>query len=319
MRIALIGVGVIGKVHLNIINSLNVELVGVCDIDEEKLINIDETIKYKDYKEMIDKTLPDIVHICTPHHLHTEMIIFALERNINVLCEKPICINEEEILRIEQTLKNSKATIGVCYQNRYNPAIIYLKEYLKEQEIESMSGRLFWHRDQEYYSKDYWHGKKEYEGGGVLINQAIHTIDLLQYLSNMPKSIIAKTLNISLKEIIDVEDTGYIYTENKNFYLSATVSANKDYPVNIMIKTNKDIIKIIGRYLFINDNLIKLEELKLDKNAKKIYGGGHSSLIKDFYDCVENNCKFEIDFYEAIKSLKIVLKAYQSEGKEIKL
>jgi predicted dehydrogenase len=319
MKSALIGVGVIGKIHLNILKSINTDIVGVCDIDESKLENIDVNIKYTDYKKMLDETNPDVVHICTPHHLHSEMIIYALNKGINVLCEKPICINENEINEIEKVLKNSKAILGVCYQNRYNPAIIYLKDYLKERKINSIKGYLFWNRNIEYYTKDYWHGKKEYEGGGVLINQAIHTIDLMQYLTEMPETIIGKTFNISLKDIIDVEDTGIIYTKDKSFYLSASVRIDKDYPVNIIIKVEKDIIKIIGNHLLINDKLIKLNELKLDKNAKKIYGGGHSSLISDFYYCIENKIRFEIDFYEAIKSLKIVLKAYQSEGKEINI
>ena len=319
MKVALIGLGVIGKVHLNVINNLDVELVGVCDIDESKLENIDKSIRYFDYKQMLNEVKPDVVHICTPHHLHSEMVISALEKNINVLCEKPLCINEKEIKDIEEVIKTSTAKLGVCYQNRYNPSIIYLEEYLKNKNICSVEGNLFWHRDQEYYSKDYWRGVKKYEGGGVLINQAIHTIDLLQHFIGLPHSIVAHINNISLKDIIDVEDTGVIYSLDNRFYLMATNAAVKDFPMNIIIHTEDENINVLGNELYINNQKVHLEELKNIPNAKKIYGGGHASLIKDFYDCIGNNKKFEIDFYESIKSLKIVLAAYGSKGKEIKL
>ena len=105
MRIALIGVGVIGKVHLNVISNTEEQIVGICDIDESKLIDFDSKITYKDYKKMLDETNPDIVHICTPHYLHKEMIVYALKKNINVFCEKPVCINYEEIDEIKEVLK----------------------------------------------------------------------------------------------------------------------------------------------------------------------------------------------------------------------
>ena len=319
MKVALIGLGVIGNVHLNIINNLDVELVGVCDVEPSKLESIKIELRYSDYRQMLDEVNPDIVHICTPHHLHSEMIIYALEKNINVLCEKPLCINENEIINIEKVLKRSKGKLGICYQNRYNPSIIYLDEYLKDKKINSVIGNLLWHRDKEYYSKDYWHGVKKYEGGGVLINQAIHTIDLLQHFIGVPNSIVANVSNVSLKGVIDVEDTGTIYSLDHSFYLMATNSASKDYPVSIIIKTENEDIKVLENDLYVNNQKIQLEELQKIPNAKKIYGRGHTSLIKDFYDCIKNNKNFEIDFYEAIKSLKIVLAAYSSEGKEVKL
>jgi predicted dehydrogenase len=319
MKIALIGYGVIGKVHINVINNLNENLVGICDIDENKLNGFDENITYTDYKEMLDKTNPDIVHICTPHYLHKEMIIYALERNINVLCEKPICISKEELNEIEIAVRKSNAQLGVCYQNRYEPVILFAKEYLKNKEVVSAHGSLLWHRDAQYYSQASWRGVKKYEGGGVLINQAIHTIDLLQYFYGMPEEITAHIDNVSLKGVIDVEDTAILFSKNNDFSLIASNTAISDFPRKITLKTVDDEIVVFNNEVCINGKKYDCEKLNEIPEAKKIYGGGHTSLIKDFYDCVEKNIKFDIDFYEASKSLKIVLAAYISQGKNIKI
>ncbi len=97
MKTAIIGLGVIGDVHLEVLRSQNKNIVAVCDIDESKFSKCEEALHYKDYKKMLDEVKPDVVHICTPHYLHAEMIIYALNNNINVLAEKPLCISFEEI------------------------------------------------------------------------------------------------------------------------------------------------------------------------------------------------------------------------------
>ncbi len=319
MKIALIGFGNIGKIHLNVILSSTHQLVGICDIDEDKLIGFENELRFTDYKKMLDEVKPDIVHICTPHHLHKEMIIYALKNEINVFCEKPICINKREIDEIQDVLNNCSVQLGVCYQNRYNPSTIFIKNYLKGKEIILVEGELKWHRDAKYYSQSYWRGKKEYEGGGVLINQAIHTIDLMQYIGFYPSEICAKISNISLKGIIDVEDNAVVTSTDQRFKLTASNSCSKDYPVKIKIKTDDELIVIESNKVLINDKVYECEKLNLIGNAKEIYGGGHACIIKDFYYKVENKIKFDIDFYESIKSLKIVLASYQSQGKKVKV
>ena len=319
MKVAIIGFGVIGKVHLNVINNLNEQLVGLCDIDTKKLEGFDEDIIFADYKEMIDVTKPDIVHICTPHFLHKEMIIYSLERNINVLCEKPLCISENELEEIEKAVLKSKAQLGVCYQNRYVPSNRYVLEYLKDKEVISAHGTLMWHRDSNYYNQALWRGTKQYEGGGVLINQAIHTIDLLQLFHGMPTDITAHLDNISLRDVIEVEDTAVIHSNDGTFSLMATNASTKDFPIKLSIETTDEKIEIIANNVYINGNIFNCEVLKDIPGAKKTYGGGHYSIIKDFYHCIENDEKFEIDFYEASKSLKIVLAAYRSFGKNVKI
>ena len=110
---------------------------------------------------------PDVVHVCTPHDRHADMIVDALERNINVLCEKPLCIRREDIPRILAAEKRSKAILGVCLQNRYNPANRYVKQFLADKTVLGGVGNVVWHRDAAYYRADAWRGKRATEGGGA--------------------------------------------------------------------------------------------------------------------------------------------------------
>lgn len=87
MKAAIIGLGVIGKVHYEVLKRQGEDIVALCDIDAAKLNGYDNVKKYFDYKKMLDEEQIDVVHICTPHYLHADMTIYALERNVNVLCE----------------------------------------------------------------------------------------------------------------------------------------------------------------------------------------------------------------------------------------
>ena len=314
MRVAVIGLGVIGKVHIKVIRETEDELVAVCDTDEEKLALYPDVKGYTDYVTMLDEIKPDIVHICTPHYLHTEMILDSLKRDIHTLCEKPICIKEEDIPIILEAEKRSKAQLGVCFQNRYNPATLFVKEYLQDQQLLFAHGELRWHRDKKYYAQDKWRGSKATEGGGVLINQALHTIDLLQYFCGMPKSVTAVCENRTLQGVIDVEDTANVTMYGKNeATMYATNAADKDYPVEITFKTNEAEIRMQSDYVWINGEAYDCKQ-EGERYGKKVYGVGHRGLINDFYDCVKTGRKFLIDGSEAVKAVKIVLAAYSSKG-----
>ncbi len=319
LKVSVIGVGGIGSLHVKVIRERENDLVAICDIDEAKLALYHDIKGYTDYKSMLDIEKPDVVHICTPHYLHAEMTIYALERNVNVLCEKPVCMKKEEIEAVLEAERKSLAQLAVCFQNRYNPSYVYAKDFLKGKKIDYAYAHVYWHRDKNYYPADNWHGKKATEGGGVLINQAIHTLDALQWILGFPKSLTAITENISLKDIIEVEDTATVICNGENsFILSATNSASSDYPVEFVVGTGDDEIRFEQNYVYLNGKKIDFENTS-KLYSKPVYGTGHSTLIYDFYDCVRQGRKFEIDGLEASKAIRLVLAAYESCGKEIKL
>lgn len=318
MKTAIIGYGVIGKLHAKVIPGY-AELVAICDIDEAKLETAPSVAHYTDWKKMLDEVRPEAVHICTPHYLHAEMVIEALGRGINVLCEKPLCIHEEDIGRILEAEKNSTAKLGVCQQNRYNAANVAIKKYIEGKKVEIGVGQVSWNRDAAYYASGAWRGKWATEGGGVLINQSLHTLDLVQWFCGMPESLSATVANHTLKDAIEVEDTAAILCKGNdggNFNFYATIGSACDCPVEITLRVDGKWIKIMPNYTVIGDELVTYKD-KFQAQGKGCYGSGHEALISDWYDCLATGRKFPIDGEEGAKVVKLILAAYRSEGKEI--
>ena len=321
MKSAIIGCGGISRTHINAILKTKSEIVALCDIDVIKAQKIKEEFNlnaeiYQDYQKILEKDI-DVVHILTPHYLHAEMAYFFLKKNINVLSEKPMGITLNQLKKIEKIAKKSQAQYGVCLQNRYNPTSLWLYNYLKDKKVTYAHADICWHRDEKYYDSDYWRGKKKLEGGGVLINQAIHTLDLLQWFCGRPKSVVADINNFSLKDKIEVEDSAMVLFkgEKSSYSIFATNSAKTDLSpiINLKLETGENII--LSKDRLIVDN--KIIEIKDDINiyGKRCYGNGHEHLISDFYYKIEKKKKFEIDAEEAIVSSKMVLYAYKSRGK----
>ena len=120
---------------LGMFEELNADIVALCDVDSTKLSNDYVGEKFTDYEEMLKTVKPDVVHICTPHYLHADMIISALNKGINVLSEKPLCIRFEDIDRILEAEKNSTAKLGVCHQNRFIAQNMFIKDYIGERSV----------------------------------------------------------------------------------------------------------------------------------------------------------------------------------------
>ncbi len=319
MKTALVGLGVIGRVHFKVLTELGISVDAVCDVEEKKFEKFPDIPSYKDYVTMLNEVKPDVVHICTPHYLHADMIIEALSHDINVLCEKPLCIKEEDIPRILDAEKSSKAILGVCHQNRYNKENAFLKEYLKDKTVLSGYGNTVWGRDIAYYLKDEWRGKWATEGGGVLINQALHTLDLLIWLVGMPKKVTARIDNFTLKNKIEVEDTASIIcSDGAEFSFFATNGSKISFPVSVVIKTEEQTVCAFPDRVITNSQVFNFEKQD-EVYGKSCYGRGHKGLINDFYDCVNTHRKFEVDGAEASKVVKVILAAYKSNGENVVL
>lgn len=327
MRVAVIGLGEISKLHIAALKECGEEIAAVCDIEAarcdraEKTFGLAGAAKYTDYIKMLENERLDSVHICTPHYLHAEMICAALRRGVNVLCEKPLAISKAQLEEIGAAVKVSKAKLGVCHQNRYREAFLYLKEFFAKREITSAAATLVWDRDKEYYASGAWRGTKAMEGGGVMINQAIHSLDVLQWFCGYPESVIATTHNHSLKGVIEVEDTAYglfALKNGGNFVVSATNAAKYCFPIHTMFHSGEDTVEVSADNIIINGKFL----VKSDGRpyfGKEEWGVGHYNLIKDYYECLKSGRKFPIDFAEASKAIRLILAMYRSNGEKIDL
>ena len=317
--------GAIASTHIHAILYNNKKIIGICDIVQEKAIKLNNDFNlnakvYTNYLDMLNELKIDVVHICTPHFLHKEMVIEALKRNINVLCEKPLCISLGEISEIKTQLDKSNAQLGVCYQNRYNDTTIKAKEICEKVKFTSGVSSLNWRRFGDYYANSSWRGRWQTEGGSLLMNQSIHTIDLLCYFLGVPTELTAMCENVSHKGIIETEDTATInfFGENFSFDFTGTTTADKDYPVSIELNNKNNKLIITPNSIIFNgqSDLHAMDELQF---VKAVWGDGHKKLVKDFYECIEASTPFSIGLEEAIISLKAVLAAYSSKGNRIKI
>lgn len=325
-RVAIIGCGSISANHASALVDAGQHICALCDINvenAEKLkarFSLDDAVIYEDYKQMIETEHPDCVHICTPHYLHAPMIVYALSRDINVLSEKPLCISMEQLEQIRAAALASKAQLGVCQQNRYEGAMLKLKEMAQTEGIKSAFGHVVWKRDEDYYRSGEWRGKWETEGGGVMINQALHTLDIMQWLCGMPDYVTSHISNDHLKGVIEVEDTAtalFEYNDAPSFNFFATTSSDADFSVMMRLRLkNGDAVNAENKLITRNGEIVshvKSEEIL----GKSVWGMGHKILIRDFYRCVSENTPFPIGLSEAEKVVRLILSMYKSGGERI--
>lgn len=323
MKVAVIGLGVVSRPHVNALKTCGQEIVALCDVKAERCESTNKEFGlsaavYTDYKKMLAEVKPDVVHICTPHYLHADMICDALGQDIHVLCEKPVAINEDQLAQIERAVEESKATLAVCQQNRFNPAMRVVKDFFKDKKVTAACASVFWCRDAEYYHSESWRGKWETEGGGVMINQALHTLDILQWICGMPHSVSAAVDNHSLQGVIEVEDTafGRFSYDGGAFTISATNAEVADFPVSYQFRAGEDVVQMVGYQVIINGKAIVVEE-DLPLVGKAVWGTSHLRLIARFYECLESGTPFEVDFAEAKKVIRMILAMYKSKGKKV--
>lgn len=326
MRVGIVGLGAIAPLHIKALSGCGQKITAICDIDKEKCKKINAEFnlgakEYSDYNEMLSSGEIDSVHVCAPHFIHADVICKALKLGINTLSEKPLAINFQQLSEIEKAVKNSSAKLGVCFQNRYNASVLYLREFFKDKPIVAAAASLVWKRDKDYYSSGLWRGKKQFEGGGVMINQAIHTLDLLQWFCGMPENVTAHCSNNSLQGVIDVEDTAYgmfTFPSGGKFVINATNSASSCFPIVFMVQSEHDSAELFGDNIIVNGKFVTRSD-GAPIFGKDEWGAGHGKLINDFYDCLETGRKFPIDFYEGAKTVKLILKMYESDGKNINI
>ena len=325
MKTAVIGCGSVAQMHLEALDKNNkTELIAVADIKPERADSAAAKYgakAYYDFDELIRNEKPDCVHICTPHYLHTSMVIKALEAGINVITEKPCSVSLAEVDALRKAQESSGLQVGVCFQNRYNACVQYVADVIANGsmgKIKSIRAFVTWDRGADYYSDD-WHGTADKECGGVLINQAIHTVDLVQYFGGDCKKVTAHVSNDHLKGIIEVEDTASLLMELEGgvtAILYATTAYSENSGVLIEISFEKGILRLEGEMLYSigADGKITeiLERPQVVHHGQSYWGASHGSLIDDFYDCLESGEKFIIDAFEGGKAAKIVAAAYES-------
>jgi predicted dehydrogenase len=319
---AVIGCGDISAEHFAAIAANpNVVLTAVCDTDPGRLgaaAAAYSCLGYSDYRKMLVAQCPDVVHVCTPHHLHAEIAVQCLELNINVLLEKPVATTRLDAVAVIEAADRSSAILGVCFQNRYNPTSQRLRGILDSHRygaVRSALASVVWSRDANYYQRRQWRGRWATAGGGVLINQAIHTLDLLQWYLGDVHDVRGNASTLLLPEPVEVEDTANVVLIHGNELRSiffATNNHTDNEPISIELIMEEATLRLRADLIVIHPDGTEdvLVEQQRRAGEKAYWGASHARLIDDFYAHVSSGRRFWIDAREAYKTLSIVTSVY---------
>jgi len=324
-KFVIVGCGVIANIHALAIEAVDdAFLVGVYDfnINYGRKFAGEHAVKlYESLEEVKKDLLVDFVCICTPSGTHADLAIQMLMAGKNVIVEKPMALTVHDCERIAQAEKESGKTCSVISQLRFSQAITDTKnaiEYGMLGKVVQCGLHMKFHRSAEYYSKSNWRGTWEHDGGGALMNQGIHGVDLLLHLMGNPKSVTAYCR--TLHHNIEVEDTSVAIVEFENGALAsidATTGILPGYPRVIEICGTE------GSVIIEEDAISKWDIEKSSKETKQteinafndpsaITYLGHKAQFEDAINSVKMGIRPKIDVSEGKRSVELINAIYES-------
>lgn len=337
MRFAIIGAGVIAPLHARaIVSHPEAELAAVVDAVPEKAAKIAEEFGaahvYTDTQQMLQECDVDVVCICVPSGGHRDATVAAAEAGKHVLCEKPLGITKADMDEMIEACQSHGVKLATVFQKRTTPHALLTKKAINEGKLGKLvlgDAYLKYYRSPEYYKSAGWRGTWAIDGGGALMNQGVHGIDIIRWMMGEVDSVFAYTA--PLIHDIEVEDTAVAVLKYKNGafgVIQGTTSVNPGQEPRFEIHGEHGTI-IYGDSGFKVWKTVDGDAAPLvsegsaegadDPNA--ISSDGHYILIDDLIQAVREDREPLISGEEARKSVDLILAIYESSrtGKEIKL
>ncbi len=333
INFGIIGCGRISPFHkAGILETNGAQLTTVCDVVEQKareLVNGSENITvYTDYKELLQDPSIHVVNICTEHHLHAEIAIAAMDAGKHVIIEKPIALTLKDADRMIEAQKRNKVKATIVFQNRFNQAVMVTRKALEEGRFGEMShgvGSVRWYRDQSYYSQDPWRGKTTHKDG-FLMNQTIHTIDLLIWMMGPVKKVSG---NIKTKFFdIEMENVGTATLEFENGTIGLIEGAGTVFPSDLEGSLSlfgaKGTVVLSGAAAnkietwrfskdYQNEQAEVLNQIRhQEENAPTVYGFGHEKVVQDMVEAIRHDRNPITSLVDGRNALEVVLAIYDS-------
>ncbi|MEG2039307.1 MAG: Gfo/Idh/MocA family oxidoreductase [Oscillospiraceae bacterium] len=341
--LAIIGMGRISPYHVQaaMLNSDDVKLVAVCDIEQEK---IDESLqkagysgnveRYSDYKKMLYEIKPDITAIATPSGTHGEIGIDCLNAGCHVIIEKPMAMSIAQADLLIAKAEQKQLVLSVCHQNRFNKSILKIHTAVEQNRFGKLShiaAHVRWNRGKQYYNEADWRGKWESDGG-CLMNQCIHNIDLVLWILGDVDEVFAYTAN-RMHPFIQAEDLGIALLKGKSGAYALIEGTVNVYPKNLeetlyifgengTAKAAGNSVNLLEKWDFADglDNAAEVIQ-SCNEQPANIYGFGHSRLYSDVIAAIKTKRKPLADGEAGKKAVEIVLAIYKSQqtGLPVKL
>ena len=346
LRTGIVGVGNMGFAHALCISEGRVDgmcLSALCDINEAKLSTASEKFKvpvFKNFEDMFSSGLLDAVIIAVPHPLHAVIAESAFRHGLHVMLEKPEDVTVTAARRLNETAKKSGKVFGIMFNQRTNELFARARDIVRGGELGELKRTVWivtnWYRTQSYYDSGDWRATWSGEGGGVLLNQAPHNLDLWQWICGMPKSVTA-FCDVAKYHNIEVEDDAAIFTRYENGAVGTFITTTGEFPGTNRLEISGSLGKIV-----LEDGKLKWWRLKTDEREFRFsYGGGtgdipleyeeftqsapesgHRGILQNFTNAVLKGDSLIAEGYEGINELSISNAAYLSSwngNREIQL
>lgn len=335
INFAVVGMGHIANKHIEAIEKAeNANLYAICDTNPARLVTDNEDIKkYTDLAQMLEENPEiDVVNICVPSGLHARLTKIVAEHKRHIIVEKPMSLKLQDAEDMIKYVNENGVKLAVVHPNRFRPAIQKLRKQMDAGSFGRLShanATVRWNRNQAYYDQAEWRGTKEFDGG-VLMNQAIHDLDLMLWLMGPVESVQAMAATRLRK--IETEDVAAAVVQFKNGALGVIEAATTIYPKNLeeslAIFGETASVKISGR----NANFIEtwdiegVTEEEADKIKNEIQADpfgkpGHQCIIEDMVLAVKENRNPIVTGEDGLAPVKLILAILESAetGKKVVL
>lgn len=338
IRFGIVGCGVIAPHHARGIDSTpEAELVAVCDVIEERAAKLSGDFGgpavYTDYKKMLAEGGVDAICVCVPSGLHGQVTIDAAKAGKHVMCEKPVEIKLDKIDAMIAACREANVKLGVIFQRRTSPMWHKVKKVVAEGKLGKMvlgDAYLKYFRSQEYYDSGDWRGTWELDGGGALMNQGVHMIDIQRWIMGPVKTIYAKADH--LVRDIEVEDTCCAVMEFASGAFGVLQGTTSVVKMDHRLELHGDVGTIV-----VEGEKITKWEVPGDESGgepdetvvigsaasdpKAISSGGHGIQINDLCHSIMHDHEPMIPGEEARKAVEVILGIYESArtGKPISM
>lgn len=329
MNFGIIGYGVIGDVHAEVIENIEgAKLVAIATHTEAKAREAAEKHHcdyYTDYHEMLRREDIDIVSICLPSGRHGEAAIAAAEAGKHCIVEKPIEISADRAERMIDAFEQRGLKLSVIFQHRFDRSTQLIREAIEKDSLGKLnygSAKVLWFRDEAYYQNQGWRGTWAGDGGGALMNQAIHSIDLLQYFMG-PVDAICGKCDTLYHQTMETEDLGVALLRFQSGAIGVIEGTTLAYPglyteISVFGQEGSAIIKndALHFYHMAKGKEPQFEEL-MENGDEYLYYGCYNLMpyirqYKDVMEAIKQNREPLVSGREGLKSVKIVTSIYES-------
>jgi predicted dehydrogenase len=327
----IVGIGLIGKVHAEAMQDIpGARLLAVCGRDAAKTNEFAARFgatAYTDYEKFLAHPGLQVVNLCTPSGLHAEQGLAAARAGKHVLTEKPIETTLAKADALIAACEEARVKLGVIFQSRFLPAVQRIRRALDEGRLGKLilcDAYVKWYRAPEYYA-DSWHGTLELDGGGALINQAIHTVDLLRWLAGPVETAFALKAALRYPQI-EGEDTLVANLRFQNGALGviqAATSAKPGFKRRLELSGERGTIILdgdaISTWAVDGEADVASDDAQItdgSANPAAISNEGHRRQIEDMLNAVLEDRAPLIDGREGRKSLEVVEALYKSTTEE---